>query len=460
MYSSEDASVAEMIECRETFNQRLLEATVSSQVDAVTTRMRSNGGVPTEKDLEELKSISRSVEENEFESRTNDVVKFRIQLAGKLVSPEIRLVIEKRIEDASRRSSDREEYGKAIEWIEWMLKIPFEDVVPSPTPDRVEGILYSLAEDLDRNMFGMREIKERVLLTVHTRLRNPSARSVSLGLVGPPGVGKTMISQLVAKALGFPMQTISFGGIDRVEFLQGHESTYIGSYPGEFVRVLCKMGAKNGILLLDEYDNAANNPSVMSLMLHVTDPDHNHDNFRDHFFPGVPIDLSKLWFLYSMNKVPDHPAFRDRFVTVDVPAYSATEKTKMLHDFLLPSVLRDAKLQEDAVLVDEKAAKEIVRISSENVPGVRQLRFALVDIVQKLQFIVSNPSLSGKLNLRFSARERFSKCNANIVLTGSDCDSEEVKQNQQLSFPITLTVSMLPYILDEKSPDPNAHMYV
>lgn len=358
----------------------------------------------------------------------------------------------------SRRSNDQEEYVKSHEWIEWMLKVPFQDLVPFPPPDSVETILRSLASDLDRYVFGMRDVKERVLLTVNTRLRNPEARSTSLGLVGPPGVGKTMISRLIAKALGFPMKTISFGGIDRVDYLQGHESTYVGSYPGEFVRCLCEMGVKNGILLLDEYDNAAETPSVLALMLHITDPDHNHDNFRDHFFPGVPIDLSKLWFLYSMNRVPDHAAFRDRFVTVNVPAYTTSDKVKMLQNHLLPSVLIDANLEAGSLRLDDEAALELVRVSSENVSGVRQLRFRLVDVLQKILFSMENPSLTATLNVRFLKNSPQVK---DTIL----CAEAPLGQGQHvqgpiaLSFPLLLTRDLLARFLEEPKPVLNAHMY-
>jgi ATP-dependent Lon protease len=455
MYSSEDATISDVIEYREMFHRRWMEATASERIDLVVARVLANNGKPSDVDRSQLDEIMHDVEKEDdvFDSGVNDALKLRIQLARKNVSLGIRRIIEKKIDDMLRRGKEQEEFSKSRDWIEWILKIPFEDLVPFPPPDTVELILRSLASDLDKYVFGMRDVKERILVTVNTRLRNPEARSASLGLVGPPGVGQTMICRLIAQALGFPMKTISFGGIDRVEYLQGHESTYIGSNPGEFVRCLCEMGVKNGILLLDEYDNAASTPTVLALMLHVTDPENNHDNFRDHYFPSVPIDLSKLWFLYSMNWVPNHPAFRDRFVTVNVPAYSNSEKVGMLQKYILPSVLREEKLEPWSLTLDDEAALELVRASSENTPGVRQLRFKLMDVVQKILFVMNNPSLSTSLNAKFVHSKQEDKVHT-ILRSAHDQTT-----CAHLSFPFVISRDFLARFMEDRKPAMDTHMY-
>ena len=49
-------------------------------------------------------------------------------------------------------------------------------------------------------------------------------------------------------------EQISFGGIDKADFLKGHEYTYVGAQPGAVVKCLKQMGHKNGIIFLDELD--------------------------------------------------------------------------------------------------------------------------------------------------------------------------------------------------------------
>ena len=90
----------------------------------------------------------------------------------------------------------------------------------------------------------MQKVKEKILSFVSLKIRNPKLKQCSLGLVGPPGVRKTLICRTIANVLSYPFQQISFGGVSSPEFLKGHDYTYIGSHPGEIVRSLCRMKYK------------------------------------------------------------------------------------------------------------------------------------------------------------------------------------------------------------------------
>ena len=134
-------------------------------------------------------------------------------------------------------------------------------------------------------------------------------------MIGPPGTGKTTIARLLSTVLETPFAQMSFGGVRNADFLKGHDFCYIGSRPGEIVRCLSSMQYKNGILFMDEFEKIADNKAITSCLLHIIDPQQNHE-FRDSYLREVTIDLSYLWFIYSMNREPSDSALNDRLYKI------------------------------------------------------------------------------------------------------------------------------------------------
>ena len=169
---------------------------------------------------------------------------------------------------------------------------------------------------------------------------NPNMKKTNLGLIGPPGVGKTSIARLISEIMDWGFEQISFGGIDRSDFLKGHEYTYVGAQPGAIVKALQKMGHKNGILFLDELEKISKKPDITAALLHLVDQTQNSE-FKDNYLGDISIDLSKIWFIGSMNNIPTDSAFADRWWIIRVNGYRDSEKKEIIKSYLLPKALKN-----------------------------------------------------------------------------------------------------------------------
>ena len=200
----------------------------------------------------------------------------------------------------------------------------------------------------------MEKIKEQILLFLSAKIMNPNMKRSNLGLVGPPGVGKTAIARMIANLLDSGFEQISFGGVDKADFLKGHEYTYVGAQPGEIVKCLKRMGHKNGIIFLDELDKAAEHPDISAALLHLVDQSQNYD-FRDNFLGEISIDLSHIWYIGSMNLRPSDEALADRWWIIDVGGYTIKDKSKIVKEYLLPKALTNINMDKSSVYFNDNS---------------------------------------------------------------------------------------------------------
>ena len=298
--------------------------------------------------------------------------------------------------------SDGDEYYKLENWLRWSISLPHDNYITFPFNKReLTSFLQTVSQRLDEELYGMQSVKEQILVFVDNKIKNPHMKQCSLGLVGPPGTGKTRICRILANILGFPFEQISMGGVTDATFLKGNRSLYIFSEPGEVVKALVRMKKKNGIMFWDEYDKIGD-PDVRASLLHITDSSQNSE-FMDTFLSGITIDLSYIWNVFSMNKVPEDHATADRIFLVKVDGYTQQDKAHIVRDYMLRNALKNVKMDEKSVSLPTDVAEYIVdRISSSEEMGVRSIEKAINSIVNKLSFIKSHQDRRGNLNFNVS----------------------------------------------------------
>jgi hypothetical protein len=196
----------------------------------------------------------------------------------------------------------------------------------------------------------------------------------------------TAITKALSNALHIPFAQISFGGIESPSYITGQDYTYIGSHIGEITRCMRQLMCKNGIIFFDEYEKSATNKNISSALLHITDPIQNN-KFKDQYLSGITQDLSNIWFIYSMNKLPDDSALRDRIDIVHVNDYTIDDKVNICKDFFIPKFMEEQMIDMRDVIISSEVIKYLVNRVSNGEKGVRQLRFFIKDIISKIKYL-------------------------------------------------------------------------
>jgi ATP-dependent Lon protease len=308
------------------------------------------------------------------------------------------------------------EYHKLKEWIDTVIDIPFttiksasftnQDSVSDPN---INSILTQVKERLDAEIYGMDQIKEELLLVLNHRLTNPNSSDHSIALIGPPGVGKTKIVRTLASILSLPFEQISMGGVNDSSFLDGHSYTYEGARPGKIVESFKKLGCKNGILFFDEVDkigSSSRSQEVSNQLLHITDFTQN-THFCDKYLPELPIDLSKIWFIFSLNdENAMDPILKNRMNLIKVSGYSVKDKLQIINKFLIPQITQSLGMDASQIILTDEIKTYIINKCSQE-DGIRDLKRAIEALYRKLDILcktVLPDGTFGKLSLSFAIK--------------------------------------------------------
>lgn len=325
---------------------------------------------------EQLKAIRRELGEEK------DPAKLAVsELEKKLNEAGLPPVARKRADEELKRLQllpvESPEHNVVRSYLDWIAMLPWSKM----TADNAD--LERARSILDKDHYGLDDVKERILEFLAVRQLNPKKAGSLLCFAGPPGVGKTSLGKSIANALGREFYRFSVGGMRDEAEIKGHRRTYVGAMPGRILQGLKQVATANPVFMLDELDKIGNDwrgdPS--SALLEVLDPAQNNA-FNDHYL-DLPFDLSRVMFIATVNvktEVPD--ALRDRLEIIDLPGYIPEEKLEIAARYLLPRQRVDAGLTKTRLSVSRSAIMRITREYTHEA-GVRELERQMARICRK-----------------------------------------------------------------------------
>ncbi|KAL7444774.1 hypothetical protein ACHAXM_009668 [Skeletonema potamos] len=291
---------------------------------------------------EQLKSIKKELGMEKDDKETL-IDKYRKKLAEYPCIPdEINEIIESEMDKISHLEKNSAEFNITRTYLDWLTNIPWGVV----TTENFN--ITSARRVLDRDHYGMDEVKETILQFIAVGKLKGSVQGKILCLAGPPGVGKTSIAESVAAALGRKFYRFSVGGMSDVSEIKGHRRTYVGAMPGKIIQCLKSSGSANPLVLIDEIDKLGRDHrgDPASALLEVLDPSQNH-TFRDHFI-DAPVDISKCLFMCTANDLGRIPApLLDRMEVIQLSGYDVPDKLEIAEKYLVPKSMVNSGLMID-----------------------------------------------------------------------------------------------------------------
>lgn len=322
-------------------------------------------------EIEELNKLAKKLEESHLPPDLHDKAATMLRL----------------VNFSFKYGGSHTNFDQVENYIDWITNLPW-DIRSEDNLDLIKA-----KEMLDRNHYGLADIKTRILeyLAVMKLNKDPQGgankhimRAPVLFFVGLVGTGKTTIAKSIAEAMNRKFVRIPFGGMGSALDLRGQSRVMPDAEPGHVIKALRRAGTRNPVILLDELDRVSeeSRADIMGVLVELLDPEQNA-GFTDHFI-DFPFNLSETLFIATANNTGNiSTAVMDRLEPIQMPSYSDQEKIVIAESYVFPKILQDAGIAEGQLVIDDDVWPTIVRPLGFD-SGIRTLERTINGICRKV----------------------------------------------------------------------------
>ncbi|AYV78735.1 MAG: ATP-dependent Lon protease [Edafosvirus sp.] len=310
----------------------------------------------------------------------------------KNMPPAVKKVAMDKVEEMKTSSN---EYYKQMLYVKTLINFPWPSLtndeiitISGKTEDMIKGkkFLEDALETLNRKVYGHGECKNEIQEIIGQWLSNPKSSGGAIGLVGPPGVGKTLIAKGIGDALKIPCVQITLGGQNDGELLYGHGYTYSAAQPGMVIKKMIEAGQSRCVMYFDELDKTCkkhDSNEIFNILIHLIDPNTNSE-FQDRFFQEITFPLNEVIFVFSYNdsSLLD-PILKDRIKEIEIKPYTLQDKVSIAKKFLIKEACTNIGIDSNSIKISDDNIEYIIdQYTSE--AGVRSLKRKIESILLKL----------------------------------------------------------------------------
>lgn len=245
---------------------------------------------------------------------------------------------------------------------------------------------------LDEELYGLGEVKQRVIETIIQINRTRTLPSYGLLLAGPAGTGKSRIAYAVAEILKIPYTVFDMSTVSDPEALTGTSRIYSNARPGRIMEAFSQTGSSNLVFIINELDKAdseSSRGSSADTLLTLLDNLGYTDNYME-----CQIPTNGVYPIATANDINNiSKPLLSRFSVIRIPDYTPDEKAIIFRDFSLPRVLKRMGMSSKECLVTPDAVHAIVdRYRSET--GCRDLEQAAEHIAGNALYRIETEGIS------------------------------------------------------------------
>lgn len=218
-------------------------------------------------------------------------------------------------------------------YVDWLLHMPWRTQATRGS-DQID--LEVVEQELDRELVGLVEPKQRLLDYLAVAKMRGDLRGPIPCLVGPPDVGKNALACALGRGLGRPMAKLELGGRGEAQIV-GTRRTRNGANPGKIAGALRSVGVKDPVFVLHEMDEIGLGKvegDPVEAMEELLQWD-GRENFVDRYL-DIPFNLGEVMFIATAQDFYRIPRdLRDLMVEIRIAGYTPEEKVAIVRQRML-----------------------------------------------------------------------------------------------------------------------------